>query len=99
LQRLTGAHLILASGGASGDGNIVPFSKRIRTFQCGDGESDAVATVSGIFVYRILLSTCLVITEVPEPSGYVACGFVYKLNLGSFFARYAIPQEFTISGY
>ena len=73
--RLTGALLASASGMASGEVNIVPFSERILTFGCGDGESHGVVTVLGIGVSRVLLGAVdgAIVIKVPGPGGYVAC--------------------------
>ena len=72
-SRLTGA--LLASGVASGEVNIVPFSERILTFGCGDGESHGVVTVFGIGMSRVLLGAVdgAIVIEVPGPGGYITC--------------------------
>jgi hypothetical protein len=85
--RLTGA-VLASSGRASGDVNIVLFRDCILAFGCGDGESHGIVTVSGIGMSGVLLGAVnrAIAVEVPGPSGYIACGFIYEMNRSGSFA-------------
>lgn len=96
-SRLTGA-LLMASGGASSEVNVVKFSDRIPTFGRGDGKGHGIAAVSAIGVTWVLYGAVdgAVTVKVPGPGGNIACGFIDEVKCGSPFARCGVPLNLTV---